>query len=249
MSDWTANPKRYLYWIAAEEFPEVKSQLKGAGYDLSATLLTPCQVLHATGNKVIYAPPSVFSRMCVRQGSWYRASKRAGQCMFMSGQPLPAPFDQYLDAELTATDFQPENLPSEEQLVQLVDSPEYRQGQPEEWEDKGVKDALMFKILFTVTRFWKWGDNLKKHWLGHRANHANFLARHHTTEIDGEEVPYSVTHSEGVCSSCAEIFNIVEDDSRKLVNACPGSVTFGGAAPDKWIDVKPTERPTESHSI
>lgn len=107
----------------------------------------------------------------------------------------------------------------------------------------------MFKILFSVTRFWGWGDNLKKHWIGHRANHANFLARQHVTQIGGESVPYSVTGSERVCSSCAEIFNVVADDSRKLVNACPGSVTFGGAAKDTWVDVKPVGRDSRETSI
>ena len=162
--------------------------------------------------------------------------------MFMSAKPLPEPFAEYLDAEISAPDFQPETLPNEHELVQLVGAREYVEGQPEEWEDKGLKDAVMFKILFTMTRFWKWGDNLKKHWVGHRANHANFLARRHTTEIDGEEVPYSVTGSERVCSSCVEVFNVIADDSRKLVNACPGSVTFGGSNPDLWVDVRPTGR-------
>jgi len=156
MSDWSANPKRYLYWLEPERFPEVKSQLTSAGYK------------------------------------------------------------------------------------------EYQEGKPDAWENAGLKDAVMFKILFTFTRFWGWGDNLKKHWIGHRANHANFLARHHVTEIDGEEVPFSVTGSERVCSSCAEVFNVVADDSRKLVNACPGAVTFGGADADTWVDVKPTGRLAEA---
>jgi hypothetical protein len=242
MSDWNANPKRYLYWVEPERFPEIKTQLTSAGYKLSSTRSTPCQVLHATGNRVIYAPPSVWSRVCVRQGSWYRASRRDGQFMFMSGSPLPEPFEEFLDAELTATDFEPESLPGEDELQRLADSKEYQEGKPDAWEKAGLKDALLFKILFTFTRFWGWGDNLKKHWIGHRANHANFLARHHVTEIDGEEVPFSVTGSERVCSSCAEVFNVVADDSRKLVNACPGAVTFGGADADTWVDVKPTGR-------
>ena len=83
------------------------------------------------------------------------------------------------------------------------------------------------------------GDNLKKHWLGHRANHANFLSKKVTTELDGEQVPYSVTGNEGVCSSCVEFFNVIEVDSRKLVRACPGAVTFGGAKRDIYYDIKP----------
>ena len=149
--------------------------------------------------------------------------------MFMSARPLPEPFEEFLDAELTASDFKPDSLPSEDELQSLVDSREYQESKPRAWEKTGLKDTLIFKILFSATRFWGWGDNLKKHWIGHRAN---FLARHHVTEIDGEEVPFSVTGSERVCSSCVEVFNVIADDSRKLVNACPGSVTFGGAGRD-----------------
>jgi len=97
----------------------------------------------------------------------------------------------------------------------------------------------MFKFLFTLTRFWRLGDNLKRYWLSHRANHANFLARQFTTKLDGEDVPYSVSDNAGVCSSCAEFFNVVEDDARKLVRACPGSVIFGGAERNVYLDVKP----------
>lgn len=99
----------------------------------------------------------------------------------------------------------------------------------------------MFKLFFTVTRFWGYGDNLRKHWIGHRANHANFLAKKFTTELDGEQVAYSVTGNAGVCSSCAEFFNVVSPDDRKLVRACPGSVTFGAAQRDVYYDVKPVK--------
>jgi hypothetical protein len=94
-------------------------------------------------------------------------------------------------------------------------------------------------MLFMFNRFWGIGDNLKKHWLGHRANHANFLSKKVTTEVDGEQVAYSVTGNESVCSSCVEFFNIIETDSRKLVRSCPGAVTFGGAKRDIYYDIKP----------
>ena len=55
-------------------------------------------------------------------------------------------------------------------------------------------------------------------------------------------MPYSVTTNEGVCSSCAELFNVVEPSARKLVRACPGSVIFGGAERDVYLDVIPLGR-------
>ena len=78
--------------------------------------------------------------------------------------------------------------------------------------------------------------------MGHRANHANFLSKKVTTEVDGKQVPYSVTGNESVCSSCVEFFNIIEVNSRKLVRSCPGAVTFGGAKRDIYYDIKPVTK-------
>jgi len=103
-------------------------------------------------------------------------------------------------------------------------------------------DRLIFKLMFSLTRFWGRGDNLKKYWLNQKANHANFLARKFTTKIEGEEVPYTVSENAGVCSSCAEFFNVVSDTSRKLVRSCPGSVIFGGAERNIYYDIKPAKK-------
>ncbi|MFQ5568079.1 MAG: hypothetical protein ACE5G0_00305 [Rhodothermales bacterium] len=230
-----------LYWFDKDAFYEAKRSLVSAGFELVSSKLTPCQVMRASGNKVVYASPEVWSRICVRQGSWYRNSERFGQYMIMTERKLPEAYDPYLDAEITQTDFVPESLPSSVELQALVESEAYQESKPEEWEAKGVKDAIMFKVLFSLTRFWGWGDNLRTHWLSHKANHANFLAHHFTTEIEGESVPYSVTENAGICSSCVEYFNIIDDKTRKLVRACPGSVTFGGTQRDVYLDVKPVQ--------
>ena len=100
----------------------------------------------------------------------------------------------------------------------------------------------MLKVFFTLTRFWGWGDNLHKYWLHQRSNHANFLSRKVTTQFDGEEVPYSVTEIAGVCSSCAEFFNVVEPSARKLVRSCPGAVAFGKVQRAVYYDIKPLQQ-------
>ena len=80
---------------------------------------------------------------------------------------------------------------------------------------------------------------------GHEANHANFLARSYTTEVDGEEVAYSVTANARVCSSCVQFFNIARPGERKLVRSCPGSVIFGDAPRETYVDVKPVSPSAE----
>ncbi|MGD8999512.1 MAG: hypothetical protein PVF75_03785 [Granulosicoccaceae bacterium] len=234
---------RHLYWIDDNDFSTVKSQLRDAGYRLAAALKTPCEVLNATGNKLYYARPAVWSRLCVRQGSWYRESDRAGKTMLMSKERLPGFMDAYLDATLRDSDFSPDTLPGAGELQELVESDTYRQQRPDEWEQTGIKDSLMFKAFFTVTGFWGRGDNLRKHWLTHRANHANFLARQFTTRLDDEDVPYSISENSGVCSSCVEFFNVTVPESRKLVRACPGSISFSSVERDHYYDVQPVQIP------
>lgn len=231
--------KRHLYWFNKEDFETSKKILSEAGYRLKATLMTPCQVLHARGKDLVYAPPQIWSRVCVRQGSWYRASDRRGQFMVMSDHRLPVALDTFLDSEMSASDFAPASLPTAEELHDIVASEEYQSQKPDRWEKVKWTEAMMYKVMFTFNRFWGFGDNLKKHWLGHRANHANFLSKKVTTELDGEQIPYSVTGNDGVCSSCVEFFNVIDVDSRKLVRSCPGAVTFGGAKRDIYYDIKP----------
>ena len=121
-----STPILYLYWFTEEAFNRAKEALIKEGVEVVSSKLTPCQVMRASGNKVVYATPEVWSRICVRQGSWYRNSKRFGQYMMMSERKLPGAFDEYFDAEITKTDFMPENLPSTAELLNLVDSEAYQ---------------------------------------------------------------------------------------------------------------------------
>lgn len=235
--------ERHLYWLNEDDFKLMKPTLRNEHYKLHGALKTPCEVLNASTNQLYYATPSVWSRLCVRQGSWYRASDKAGKTMLMSEHRLPAYMDSYLDAELTGSDFSPEELPTHQQLQNLVEDVTYTSKRPTDWEKIGLKDSVMFKAFFGVTGFWGWGDNLRKHWLTQRANHANFLSKQFTTKIDNEDVPYSVSENSGVCSACVEFFNVTASDSRKLVRACPGSITFAKVERDCYYDVKPVQIP------
>ncbi len=231
--------KKYLYWIPAQDFSDVKAACKTLDMRLTGSMMTPCETLRATPDKAVYATPQVFNRVCKRQGSWYRASDRKGKYLLVTAKKLPAAFGAYLDAEMSESAFQPDTVPSTSDLLAVVNSAEYNSQKPEAWEQKTLLDAVMFKVLFTLNRYWGWGDNLHSKWLTHRANHANFVANHVHTEIDGEKVPYSVSDNAGICSSCVEFFNISNKDQRELVRACPGSITFGGAKPDVFLDIQP----------
>lgn len=230
---------RYLYWMKKDDFERAKGLLEDKGYRMNFTVMTPCQVLKSRGKNLLYAPPKIWSGICKRQGSWYRASDREGQYMMMSDHRLPEFMDRWFDAEMNLSGFQPEKLPDPDKLQSIVDTESYQREKPDGWEGIGLSDSVLFKVLFRLTKFWKRGENLRKYWLYQRSNHANFVSNSVTTELDGESVPYSVTENAGVCSSCVEFFNVLKPESRKLVRACPGSVIFGNAARDVYYDVRP----------
>lgn len=232
---------KHIYWMPESVFQHFKQNIKDTGFTLHKVISTPCETLRAKGNKIRYASPGIFSGMCNRQGSWYRNSDRAGKYLLVSEHRLPGEYHKYIDSTISETDFQPKELPDKQGLKSLVDSQDYQQSKPEGWENKSLIDSVMFKMLFSITGFWGRGDNLNRHWLNHRANHANFLSHQYTEEIDGEPVPYSVTGNDGVCSSCVEFFNIIDESSRKMVTACPGSVTFAGVNRNTYYDVIPVQ--------
>lgn len=232
---------KHIYWVPGQEFETFKTQMKNSEFKLKPVYKTSCETLNAKNKTVRYAAPKIFNGLCNRQGSWYRESNKAGSYLVVSDIPLPEKYNRYLDANLNATDFTPDSLPTSDEIKQLIKAEEYQTKKPDEWEDKGIKDSVLFKIMFTVTGFWGFGDNINSHWNNQRSNHANFLAHKYTAEIDGEDVPYSVTENDGVCSSCVEFFNIIEQDSRKMVSACPGSITFTGVKRKKYYDVQPVK--------
>lgn len=232
---------KYIYWVPGGEFKNFRNNLNSTEFNLQSVRKTSCETLNAIGKTVRYASPKVFSGLCKRQGSWYRESNRDGHFLVVSEEKLPEQYDHYLNANMVATDFSPEVLPVQSDLMKLVESEEYQSQRPDDWENKTFKEALMYKIMFTLTGFWGFGDNLAKHWNNHCANHANFLTHRFTTKIDDESIPYSVTNNDGVCSSCVEFFNVIDQESRKMVRACPGAVHFSSVEGHKYYEVRPVK--------
>jgi hypothetical protein len=230
---------KYVYWMDNEDFGRIKDQLSMGGFNVSGAKWSPCETLRTSGKRVFFASPEVWSRSCVRQGSWYRQSKKSGKYLLVSELKLTFQFDEFLETEIRESDFMPGRLPTREELQMLVASECYQRNKPDEWEAVSIKDRISFKLIFTLTGFWVPRDNFEKHCLTHRANHANFLCRRFTTEIDGEEVPYSISENGGVCSACVEFFNVVGEDSRKLVRGCPGSVLSGKVKRRIYYEVRP----------
>jgi len=232
--------KKFIYWIAPAQFDSFIKDVRCVGFEIYPVKKTSCETLKAKGKIIRFASPAIFSGLCKRQGSWYRESNKAGYYLVTSAERLSKKYDGCLDAVLKESNFLPESLPDKSEIKRLVESVEYQNQRPDDWEKKTLKEGLMVKILFSFIGVWKLKDTNKSQWSNHRANHANFLTHQHTIKLDGEEVPYSVTNNAGVCSSCVEFFNVIDQKSRKLVRACPGAVHFSNVELDKYYDIKPT---------
>ncbi len=230
---------KYVYWLSADEWRPVKRQLLQLGYSIAVSMLVPCKILRASGKKLMVAPPSSWSRFCYRQGSWYRESEKNGKYVMVSEQRLDPIFDKFLETHITESDFMPASLPSVAELEKLVASPCYQQQKPLGWEKVRNHERFMLRLVFTVKGFHKWWETFDTHWLNHRANHANFLCKQFTAEWDGETIPYSISENRGCCSPCAEFFNLVDKNHRKLVRACPGAIISGVAKRGPYYDVRP----------
>jgi len=231
----------YVYWFDGKHLPWVRETLAGIGLEIKKAKLTPCQALGASSGTVYIAAPQIFNGLCKRQVAWYRHSHRCGQYLLVSAQRLPQDFETFLEARYSESDFSPPYSPSDEEIEELVASPEYQENKPRDRELMGLKDAILQKLLFSVTGLWRQGDNFSKFRPKQCTTHANFILHRFTAKYDGEEVPYTVKDSLGVCSSCMETFNLIDRDSRKLVAPCPGAVKFGGAKQGVFLDVEPAK--------
>ena len=233
------NGTRYVYWCEPVDFIMVKASLAENGIRLLKVRKNPCESLKAVGDTAYYILPEFWIKRCTRQSSWYRVSKKRGKILLVSGVRLPEELEPFLTATVEESVFKPSRLPEPYELAVLVGTDCYQDNKPGKWEQVRFYEKILFKMFFTLTGFWKLHDRWDKHWLTHRANHANFLCKRFTTEIDGEKVAYSISENAGICSACMEIFNVISPDSRKLVRACPGSILTGCLKKEIYYDVRP----------
>ncbi len=70
---------KYIYWMSKEEFNKAKEDLKIEGFNVSGAKRFPCEALKASGGKLLFVSPEVWSCSCIRQGSWYRESNKFGE--------------------------------------------------------------------------------------------------------------------------------------------------------------------------
>lgn len=182
-------------------------------------------------------PPEAWENyaLCRRQFSWYRQSPRRGQTLVVSALPLPAPAPEP-EVIIRNSSFRPPRLPTPGEQSALIQRASYRNSRPDAWENIGAADreeqVRWMKVMGLQ------GMTFEELFVGHCANHANFIEPAYQVLEDTQPVPYSQGKTRTVCSACLEFFNIIGAPlKKKYVVPCPGAVLFAGMVPNHYYEV------------
>ncbi len=224
---------RYSYWITPEEFPRIARALEST-FETSNAQKVPCEPL-GRNVEVGFVLPEVWSLLCKRQGSWYRAASRAGQIVVVSSVEL-GEYGLKAETVIRHSDFRPPALPDLDQRMELLRSGRYKSMRPPEWErvSEEEKNGIERQARILGIR-----DSINEILMSRSANHANFLEPRYYVQKDSEIIPYSISRSGNVCSSCLEFFNIIGSEFRtKMVVPCVGAVLYAGMRANRYYEVK-----------
>ncbi len=224
---------RYAYWLDPIEWHRFEGKL-AEQLDARAAKEYICEALRPSV-KLGYVLPNVWSRACNRQGSWYRASSKAGKTLVVSSTELDFP-GTCPETVIQTSNFVAPSRPGAEEQHDLVRSARYLAAKPFEWDliSSKEKDRITRHARLMGVR-----DSIEDILLSRSANHANFLEPCHYVMEDSETIPYSIGKSGKVCSSCLEFFNIIGSEfPTKLVVPCAGMVLYGGMRANRYYRVK-----------
>jgi hypothetical protein len=216
--------QKFCYWIDLHGLRKVKKSLEEKGIQLTDEARIPCRVLRASKDVGYLAPPT-WDGFCKRRTSWYGKSDKAGKFLVVSNTPFDR-LDIGNPIIITESDFSPLQLPSPDELAQLIKSQEFQSRKPSIWEKVDPLDKEFYQGWYERHRPDERFD-FDKIFAHHSANHANFLDPKFFVTLSGVIAPYSIADSLHACSSCVEFFNIIGSQwPVKYVIPCIGAVQF-----------------------
>lgn len=227
--------KKYCYWLDLNEFKSVRNDLEGKEIQGNDEAHLPCRVLRAS-KELGYVAPSAWNGFCKRRTSWYWKSEKAEKVMVVSNKlwDIPECKDPITIVE---SNFKPDRLPSEKEILELIELDEYRKKKPKGWDKPHAIEKDFYQVYFDrygATNSFDF-DKLLKY---HSANHANFLNPKFFIIQDEAKVPYSIADTIHVCSSCLEFFDILGKQwPVKYIVPCIGAVKFAGLPMNDYFEV------------
>jgi hypothetical protein len=232
--------KKYCYWLDSNGFTSVKKVLEEEGNQGTDETHLPCRILR-TSKDLGYVAPSAWNGFCKRRTSWYWKSERAGKFLIVSNKPWDIPGGKD-PITIVESNFKPDRLPSRKEILELIESDEYRKKKPKEWDQPNPIEKDFYQIYFErygAKDYFDFDKILKYQ----SANHANFLDPKFYIVLNESKAPYSIADSIHVCSSCLEFFNILGDQwSLKYVVPCIGAVKFAGLPMNQYFEVTAQRR-------
>jgi len=228
--------KKFCYWVDFHNLKRVRKNLEEKGIELPDEARIPCRVLR-TSSQIVYLAPPAWNGFCKRRTSWYRKSEMAEKFLIVSNSVLDLPSLER-PVIILESDFTPDRFPSFDEMSQLIESKKYQTQKPPEWDKPDPLEREFYQRWFERSRINQAFD-FEKIFLTHSANHANFLDPKFMVDRNGEKVPYSISDSIHVCSSCLEFFNILgEQWPVKYVVPCIGAVQFTHLPMDQYFEVR-----------
>jgi len=223
---------KYIYWLTSEEESKLRAELKVRDIKMRSARGIVCSPMNIK-NRISSVAPEVWDDTCARQGSWYRESDRNGLYLVISSFDL-AGYEEKKAAIITLSEFNPPRLASEEEKIEMVNDPEFREIIPSRWQSAGDTEKKIF--LMWARRLGSDVDDFDSLYLTHTANHANFIKPRLFTKQGPETIPYSIDRSALLCSSCLELFQVLgREHPKKLVAPCPGACMFARLKPDQYL--------------
>lgn len=235
--------RKFCYWVTPDKIEQLKRDFDEKEVVAIEETQIPCRVLKAS-NEVAWVSDSAWRGFCSRRTSWYWSSNKAGQFLMVSQKPI-----EKLNTEgciiISDSDFKPIQLPSPNEIIELVNSKEFQMQKPPSWEKVEETEKEFYRTWFQ-RRSPDTPFDFNKIFACHSANHSNFINPKFFIIQNGEKSPYSIGQSLWVCSSCLEFFNILGSQwETKYVVPCIGAVLFAHLPMDRYFEVK-TLRPRSS---
>lgn len=223
--------RKHIYWLDPVEDGEALSEFRKDKKGVYKAKHTPCQSLYPR-REIALVEPGIWDLQCRRQGSWYRASKRRGQSLLVTNQPL---IDFIPWGHVTLETFQPPRIATDEDVIEILRDVRVPEILPEGW---GLFSAWEVQSVNAYLAAEGVSRSLEEVFSYYTANHMNFVfPRLFLKEDHGPVIPYSIQKTVLVCSACVEIFGILgEAYPVKYLALCPG-LKYVKPAPSQYLRV------------
>jgi len=216
--------RKFFYWVSPEDIEAVLEECKRVleKDQIPEPRERPCEALYQH-SQIMNVPPSVWSRQCYRQGSWFRTSQYANYYLIVSNSALDLP-QAMKKGVIEIVKLKNHPSLSKEAYLELLNTRSFIERVPEEWFHFLEREVPAFRNFIERKHL---GLSLDELLEMHSANHANFLlpAGENALSVacEGELVACSLFPEDYICSACLELFGVIGEQLQKLiVKKCPG---------------------------